>query len=364
MIKTGVKKLTDICIPKQWKTLSLKDLVENGKYNVYGANGVIGKYNEYNHEYPTILIGCRGTCGKVHMSTPYSYINGNAMCLDDVDETVCLKEYLYYYLKSIDMKKIISGTAQPQITISSLSKLNIILKPLEEQKKIINAMKTLDLLLDEKKHQLNKFDQLIESEFIKMFNKSEKTIRLGDCCDVHARIGWQSLTKKEHMKTGDYLLITGTDFANGEINYSTCVYVSKKRYEMDQHIKLKNDDILITKDGTIGKVAIVHNLPKAATLNAGIFVVRPDNRFNKEYISYVFKGPIFREFINKSKTGAIIKHLNQKYLVEFQIPLPKMYKQLKFANFVEFVGKQKKEIEMQLIRLQELQASLMKEYFN
>ncbi len=53
-------KLIDICKPKQWKTISGKDILEKGKYPVYGANGKIGFYNEYNHEKPTLLIGCRG----------------------------------------------------------------------------------------------------------------------------------------------------------------------------------------------------------------------------------------------------------------------------------------------------------------
>jgi type I restriction enzyme S subunit len=174
-----------------------------------------------------------------------------------------------------------------------------------------------------------------------MFGDIKDTIRLGDCCRVNARIGWQSLTTKEHMKTGIYMLITGTDFKNNEVDYSKCVYVSKERYEMDEHIILNNDDILITKDGTIGKVAIVHNLPKPATLNGGVFVVRPDDRFNKEYIAYVFKGPLFEEFVNKSKTGATIKHLNQKHLVEFNIPIPEKDEQVKFSNFYKQVDKQK-----------------------
>lgn len=104
---------------------------------------------------------------------------------------------------------------------------------------------------------------------------------------------------------------------------------------MDSHIILKNDDVLITKDGSIGKGAIVENLPKPATLNGGIFVVRPDKRFNKEYISNVFKGSIFADFVNSSKTGTTIKHLNQKHLVEFTIPVPEMRLQNEFAEFVK-----------------------------
>ena len=84
----GVKKLTEVCSPKQWKTISQTEMLPEG-YPVYGANGIIGYYNEYNHENPTVLITCRGaTCGTLNISKPFSYVNGNAMALDNVIEDV------------------------------------------------------------------------------------------------------------------------------------------------------------------------------------------------------------------------------------------------------------------------------------
>ena len=160
----------------------------------------------------------------------------------------------------------------------------------------------------------------------------EEKIHLEDCCTLHARVGWQALKKDEHQETGDYMLITGTDFQNGKVEYSTCVYVSKERYDMDPYIQVQNGDILITKDGTIGKVAIVEGLPRPATLNAGVFVVRPDGRFNAGYFSYLFKGPIFAEFVEASKTGSTIKHLNQVKLLKYEIPVAQLEKQEEFAS--------------------------------
>ena len=94
------KYLMDICNPKQWKTIPKSELIEDGEFPVYGANGIIGRYNKYNHENPTVLITCRGaTCGNIHMTVPQSYINGNAMSLDELNESKCKKEYLYYFLK-------------------------------------------------------------------------------------------------------------------------------------------------------------------------------------------------------------------------------------------------------------------------
>ena len=76
-----------VSIPKQWPTIQQTDLTASG-YPVYGANGRIGFYSEYNHEQPTVLLTCRGaTCGTVNVCVPKSYVTGNAMALDDLDES-------------------------------------------------------------------------------------------------------------------------------------------------------------------------------------------------------------------------------------------------------------------------------------
>ena len=205
---------------------------------------------------------------------------------------------------------------------------------------------------------------LSKSRFIEMFDKENKEVSLKDCCEIHARIGWQALTQKEHMKSGEYVLVTGTDFVNNAINFDSCVYVKKERYEMDPHIILKENDILVTKDGTIGKVAIVKNLPKPATLNSGIFVIRPDRRFDKDYIAYVFKGPIFEHFVDSVKTGATIKHLNQNKLVEFKIPVPTLKKQEEFSLFCHHLDKSKFLLQKILEKLELLKKSRFIEMFD
>lgn len=117
-------KLTDICRPKQWKTISTAQLKESG-YPVYGANGKIGFYNEYTHEFPTLLITCRGaTCGTVNISEPKSYVNGNAMALDNLSKDYDLK-FLYHYFGQRGFNDVISGSAQPQITRENLSKVEV-----------------------------------------------------------------------------------------------------------------------------------------------------------------------------------------------------------------------------------------------
>ena len=162
------KGLCEICDPKQWKTISSNMLTENG-YPVYGANGVIGYYTSYNHEEPTILITCRGaTCGTLNICEPFSYVNGNAMALDNLSEEIDIR-YLYYYLSSRGLSDVITGSAQPQIVRQSLAKVKVMYPPLDEQRKIAAILDKVSDLTAKRRHQLDKLDELVKVRFVEMF---------------------------------------------------------------------------------------------------------------------------------------------------------------------------------------------------
>ena len=118
-------KLGCLCTMYQPQTIATNQLNEHGRYLVYGANGIIGRYDKYNHEKSQLLMTCRGnTCGEITVTKPFSWINGNAMVISPCDNKINIK-YLEYYLKHINLEHIITGGAQPQITRTALRLLKI-----------------------------------------------------------------------------------------------------------------------------------------------------------------------------------------------------------------------------------------------
>ena len=151
---------------------------------------------------------------------------------------------------------------------------------------------------------------------------------------MHARIGWQNMRKTEFLDSGDYYLITGTDFDDGFVNLSTCHFVSKDRYDQDPNIQVGNGSILITKDGTLGKVALVQGLDKPATLNAGVFnvAIRDNSNVDKGFLYQYLKAPFLMDYIAQTATGGTIKHLNQRILVDFPVNMPSGAEQRLIGN--------------------------------
>ena len=120
-----------ICDLYQPQTLGLSLLSEDEPFKVYGANGIVGHYNKYNHKQSEIAMACRGnSCGVLNRTMPKSWITGNAMVIHLKDETIN-NEYIKQALKYANVKGAISGSGQPQLTRENLEVLNII-KPSQE----------------------------------------------------------------------------------------------------------------------------------------------------------------------------------------------------------------------------------------
>lgn len=184
--------LKEFCKMYQPPTISTKEMIPDGDYVVYGANGPIGRYNKFNHKEPQLLVTCRGaTCGAVNMSEPFAWINGNAMVIQPNLKLATLEYMRYAFLGGIDVSSAITGSAQPQITRTTLEVIKVPLPSLEKQHEIVEkldkAFAEIDLLegnlglSDEKANQLMK--SILNSEYSLQGLKIEALEKLVDILD-------------------------------------------------------------------------------------------------------------------------------------------------------------------------------------
>ena len=160
--------------------------------------------------------------------------------------------------------------------------------------------------------------------------------KVGHNTYVKGRIGWKGLKSDDFIDEGPYL-ITGTDFqSDGSINWEKMYHVDQKRYDEDPFIQLKDNDVLITKDGTIGKVVYVGNLRGETCLNSGIFLTRPTNEeYISKYFFWVLKSNVFKIFVDYNSDGSTIQHLYQNVFINFKFPIPPIPEQTQIVSFLD-----------------------------
>ncbi len=169
-------------------------------------------------------------------------------------------------------------------------------------------------------------------EWLEKIPTSWNLERLKFFSTLKARIGFHGLNSSDFIDDGAYC-ITGTDFKNGIVDFTNCHHVSKKWYELDTNIQIKNGDVLITKDGTIGKTAVVSDLDKKATLNSGVFLLRP--KITYRFLYWLLNSNIFNEQVLIISRGSTINHLYERDFKNFSFPIPSKTEQTAIANFLD-----------------------------
>ncbi|OEE62293.1 restriction endonuclease subunit S [Vibrio splendidus] len=314
------------------------------------------------------------------------------------------KEYVPQYVKQAlcsesaknRLLNSMNGSALQEISIGTLRSFKLVIpQSSKEQTAIATALSDVDVLLSELEKLIAKkqaiktatMQQLLTGKtrlpaFVKYKNGKSSNhfegnnlqnqagiapegwgrVTLGHDATLKARIGWQALTTKEYLEFGPRLLVTGTDFNAGIVDWNSCCYVSEWRYKQDFNIQLREGDVLVTKDGTIGKVGYVSKLPLEATLNSGVFVIRPKNKkFVPKFLFYVLNSSIFTDFIRAITAGSTITHLYQRDFVNFGFYAPTEEEQTAIATILSNMDEEIQALKQRLSKTRQIKQGMMQE---
>ena len=174
-------------------------------------------------------------------------------------------------------------------------------------------------------------------EWIGEIPESWITTRIKYTSTLKGRIGWQGLKSDEYIDEGPYL-ITGTDFVSGVIDWKNCAHISNERFEEAPEIHIFEGDLLITKDGTVGKLAIAENCPDEVSLNSGVLLIRNKERgeYLNKYLYYVLQSDVFWKWFRLSQNGnSTIIHLYQEQFSNFRYSLPSINEQKDIVDYLD-----------------------------
>lgn len=364
MVKGWVAKpISDVLKPNGIKIgpfgsqLKKEILLSDGQYRVYGQENVYNHdfglgdrylskehFNRLNSceiipgDFVMSTMGTIGKCAIVPDSIQCGIMDSHLIRLR-IDEKKINPIYLfqlfsdqYHYLSDQTVRLAVGGIMDG-LSVGIVSNLSVIYpENLDEQNEIVSVLSDMDEAISNLRKFIRK-KKNIRQGTMQMLVTGKKRLDgfSGDWVKINlvknsrlkARIGWQGLTTAEYLDEGYSYLITGTDFKDGRINWNGCHYVNYDRYVQDPNIQVSNGDLLLTKDGTIGKVAYISDLNRPATLNSGVFVLKPiTDAYTAHFMFYVLESSVFKDFLQQLSAGSTINHLYQKDLVKFDLYVP------------------------------------------
>lgn len=314
-----------------------------------------------------ILIGRYGaSIGKILTGLAGAY---NVAIVKTIpDEKVVSKKYLYWYLNSQYFQRFISNVgsraAQAGFNKNDLGAAQIPLVDKERQEEICEVLEKANKLISLRKQQLAKLDELIKARFVEMFGdpiRNEKgwnTYTLAEMCDG---IGDGLHGTPEYDENGEYPFINGNNLISGiiQINPST-KKVNKKTYEK-HYIKISQNAILLSINGTLGRIAFYNS--EQVMLGKSACYCNLRDEVNRIFVYNIMKTDAFARYLEDNATKSTIKNVGLKAIREYRLIMPPIPLQNQFSSFVERVDQQKQTVQQSLEKLELMKKALMQEYF-
>lgn len=279
-----------------------------------------------------------------------------------VNKDIASPEYMYYYFRSpkgrAQVMSLVEQVAAAGIRGKDLIRLPIELPELPIQQYVAETLSTIDQKIELNNEINATIDEYISANLLHLMFESDTTqVKLGDYLYIKGRIGWKGLKKEEYLETSNYRIINGESLTKSGINWDKAGYISEERYTESPEIMLEPGDILLSKDGTIGKIGFVDSLELPTTVASGIFVIRNEKPeiLSTVFIYYLLKSKLFQSFITMRTEGSVIPHLYQKDFMEFEFPLPSgkdmvLFDETVNAAFSQYIRNMNENKQLEIIR--------------
>ena len=334
------------------KGLPTKQLSDTG-YPVFGANGQIGLYSEYMYKEPQALMSCRGAySGTMNKSLPYSYVTSNSLIISS-PRGLMGTDCIYYLFSALNVSELISGTAQPQVTVQAFDGFPIPLSPLAEQQRIVDRIESLFAKLDEAKEKAQAVVDSFEIRKAAILHKAftgeltakwreEHGVRMESwekkrLSDVVTEFKYGTSEKSDYNNKGIPVLRIPNIGDNG-IDLSDIKYLNHRNVDSESQIH-EGDILIIRSNGSrdlVGKAVLVPELGCEYAYASFLIRAKPNHSIiNAHYLTIFLNSTDARgQMFRRAKSSAGINNINTKELGAISLTVPSLPEQDEIVHII------------------------------
>ena len=315
----------------------------------------------------SVLVTCIGIIGKVGINSIECAFNQQINAIIP-DTKKCNNKFLAYEIqfKKDELQELANAPVVPILNKTQFSNIQIKLPAIEEQNKIVANLDKVNEIIDKRKQQIKKLDELVKSRFIEMFGDPVKNpygfkkVALSELADI--KIGpFGSLLHKEDYVSGGHPILNPSHIVNGKIIPDNHLTISDEKYNELEAYHLNIGDVIMGRRGEMGRCAVITS--KGFLCGTGSLLIRSKGEITADYLQKTISFPSFKKTIEDLAVGQTMPNLNVPIVSRFQIIKPPIDVQNNYYTFVEQADKSKLEIQKSLDKLEILKKSLMQQYF-
>lgn len=340
----------------------------NGKYPIYGSGGIMGYADSYICEADTVVIGRKGSINNpIFVEEPFWNVD-TAFGLAAKRE-ILLPRYLYYFCRNFDFERLNKTVTIPSLTKSDLLEIEITLPTLKIQEDVVNKLRKVERIIQARKQQLQKLDELVKARFVEMFGTLHNNengfdvVTIEDVCSLIKDGTHQTPQYTDDKETG-YKFLSSKDVMSQKIDWTDIKYIPAELHEkLYATIKPQRNDILMSKNGVNYGVAAVNDTDEVFDIYVSLALLRPKELIAPVFFRCAINNPETKKQFDSSIKGIGVPNLHLGEIKKTKIFLPPMELQKEFVSFVEQTDKSKAAVQKALDEAQLLFDSLMQKYF-
>ena len=290
----------------------------------------------------TIIVKSRGYIG-------FEYYNGlfthksEMWSYSDFDDCLDLK-FTYYYLlihaEEFQRKARANSVKLPQLCVADTDDFLVPLPPLPVQKEIVRVLDSFVCLQENLQKELEAREKQYEVYREKLLNTNEMAgediewVTLDSICEIRGRIGFRGYTRADQVSKGcGPISLSPSNIVDSHMDYKSCTYISRAKYEESPEIITNNGDIIFCKTASVGKVALVDNLPCEATINPQLVVLK-NIKTDTKYLFYVLDSHRFQTEVKTLAGVGSVPNIGQAKMGAIRIPVPSRAVQEKVVDYL------------------------------
>lgn len=287
----------------------------NGKYPIYGSGGIMGYADSYICEADTVVIGRKGSINNpIFVEEPFWNVD-TAFGLAAKRE-ILLPRYLYYFCRNFDFERLNKTVTIPSLTKSDLLKIEITLPTLKIQEDVVNKLRKIEQIIQARKQQLQKLDELVKARFVEMFGTLHNNengfdvVTIEDVCSLIKDGTHQTPQYTDDKETG-YKFLSSKDVMSQKIDWTDIKYIPAELHEkLYATIKPQRNDILMSKNGVNYGVAAVNDTDEVFDIYVSLALLRPKELIAPVFLRCAINNPETKRQFDSSIKGIGVPNLH------------------------------------------------------
>lgn len=358
------KKLGEVAKISSGKSIPSSEINSNfsdGLYPCFGGNGIRGYVNHYSYDGLYPIVGRVGAlCGNVHLSQGRFYATEHALVVSL--KTNDNPKYIEHTLTHLNLRNYAKGIAQPVLSASTLSAINIPIPPLAEQERIVAELDLLSSIIDKKKAQLKEYNTLAQSIFFDMFGATIE--EKGWEVSSFGRI--MTLAKSNKCKSHSDLPILSITMHGGIVRQEDRFKKIIASKDVTGYKIIKRGQLVIAFPIDEGLI-YTQDIEDEGIMSPAYNVWDVDyTKVSTQFLKFHLHSPIIMKYYKDKLRGTTLRRrmIPKEDLLNLPIPLPPLPLQQEFASKIEAIERQKSLIQQSIVETQMLFDSRMEHWFN